>query len=400
MSGAMTDQGATNGRGFCRVDNAIIDEYGAAIGPYGIAVYLVLLRCSDADAYAFPSYSYIAERTGMSMRKVASVVKQLAALGLIEIADRRTHSSNGYTLRPLHQVHTHMHDVHTHMHDVHDAESHNHASHAYPMHQVHTDLHDVHDPHAPGASDPCTTCMPPMHEVHANNTQLTRPNDQDPGDPVCFVGGSPPTHTDPAGSAESQPPAESNAAGWSRFLNSLAWVCYGHGDLDALTKAQLGALTAEAKRMFAAGYRRDDLQIWLDEHWRPQWAGRKAQTGTYPRPRPDQVRSGIPALRDKRAELAELTARGGALQPRRPPPPADDPDDPAYVVRRAISGIANIDLSDAGVAVAGDATTITLPASRVEYARRQYTRSIVFALRSAGLPYNVEFAAKPELVPA
>lgn len=123
-------------------------------------------------------------------------------------------------------------------------------------------------------------------------------SDPSPEPSVCFVGGEPPTHTGHSAGYSAE-----QADAWTTWLRALAWVCYGHQDLNALTQAQFGALTAEAKRMFADGFRPDDLRTWLDEEWKPQWAGQYARSRTYPRPRPEQVRAGIPAVHARTAAL-------------------------------------------------------------------------------------------------
>jgi hypothetical protein len=73
------------------VDNAFIrGGWGAAVGPYGIAVYDVL--CLHADAHtqdAWPSYSTIADLTGMSRRQAIRKIAELERLGLVHKEQER-----------------------------------------------------------------------------------------------------------------------------------------------------------------------------------------------------------------------------------------------------------------------------------------------------------------------
>ena len=85
------------------VDNTIIRDYGAELGPYGIAVYCCLCVHADLEEQTcFPSQATIAGLIGCSRRKVHDAVLKLEALGLIQ-AERRQkdtgdYDSNVYTL--------------------------------------------------------------------------------------------------------------------------------------------------------------------------------------------------------------------------------------------------------------------------------------------------------------
>lgn len=83
------------------------------------------------------------------------------------------------------------------------------------------------------------------------------------------------------------------SAEWQAYLEALCWVCHGHQKTDALTEVQLGALTAEAKKIRDAGYSKDELRDWWKQVWRNDWRWDKGRQ----RPRPDEVRSSIPILR-------------------------------------------------------------------------------------------------------
>jgi len=71
------------------VDNIFVDTYGPIIGPYGHAVYNVLLRHSTPKGTgAFPSHKTIAEKSGCGPTKVKKVLKQFQDLGLIFVVKR------------------------------------------------------------------------------------------------------------------------------------------------------------------------------------------------------------------------------------------------------------------------------------------------------------------------
>lgn len=85
------------------VDNAIIDEYGDQLGPYGLAVYVALCRHADIDSQeCYPSYSTLAGETGMGITSVKKAVHNLVALGLVTVKGQcmedGRQTSNLYTL--------------------------------------------------------------------------------------------------------------------------------------------------------------------------------------------------------------------------------------------------------------------------------------------------------------
>ena len=86
---------------FFQVENKILDKHGAAMGPYGIAVYSALCRFSDKSGRAFPSHDKIASVTGMSRRQVMRVIDKLVDLKLIVKTTRRNNNmkqSNVYQI--------------------------------------------------------------------------------------------------------------------------------------------------------------------------------------------------------------------------------------------------------------------------------------------------------------
>jgi chromosomal replication initiation ATPase DnaA len=70
------------------VDNVFLRwGYGRAVGPYGIAIYNVLvLHAGVEDQDCWPSYKTMAFLTGMSRRQAIREVKKLSDLTLIEVA--------------------------------------------------------------------------------------------------------------------------------------------------------------------------------------------------------------------------------------------------------------------------------------------------------------------------
>ena len=70
--------------GFYIVDNELIDDYGAIIGVYGIAVYNVLAKYANENgSNIFPSYQTIADTLDISRPKVISTIKILVDAGLV-----------------------------------------------------------------------------------------------------------------------------------------------------------------------------------------------------------------------------------------------------------------------------------------------------------------------------
>jgi hypothetical protein len=80
--------------------NSIIDDYGAAIGPAGIAVYACLARHANRQGRCYPSYSRLARHTGLSKRSVIRTMKRLIDAGVVAIVNSDT-KGNLYQLRGL-----------------------------------------------------------------------------------------------------------------------------------------------------------------------------------------------------------------------------------------------------------------------------------------------------------
>jgi biotin operon repressor len=68
--------------------HSVIDDYGAVIGPYGIAVYICLCRHVDREESTFVGQRTIATEIGSGRTSVNQAVAKLRELGLIDVEDR------------------------------------------------------------------------------------------------------------------------------------------------------------------------------------------------------------------------------------------------------------------------------------------------------------------------
>lgn len=76
-------------------------------------VLAYLWRCRNATTHQCnPSVSTIAEKTGLSVRKVFLCLKSLTSRGLIEVRSGNSSRSNNYKLT-VHEVQSSMHHMHT-----------------------------------------------------------------------------------------------------------------------------------------------------------------------------------------------------------------------------------------------------------------------------------------------
>ena len=83
--------------------NVVIDHYGPALGPHGIAVYVALCRYANDDGACWPSIATIGRDTGMSPNRVRRSLSDLERAGLISIMHRpneqtKLHQTSIYTL--------------------------------------------------------------------------------------------------------------------------------------------------------------------------------------------------------------------------------------------------------------------------------------------------------------
>jgi hypothetical protein len=72
---------------FFIIDNAVIDNFGAKMGPHAFMVYAVIARYAK-DGKCFPKYATIADKTGMSRPTAINAVRQLVELGLLKVRKR------------------------------------------------------------------------------------------------------------------------------------------------------------------------------------------------------------------------------------------------------------------------------------------------------------------------
>ena len=89
---------------FFWMHNVVLDDYGAQLGAYGIAVYAVLCRFANNETQlAFPGIATIASRVACSERQVQRMLKKLEAIGLIGIRSVNTktgaYAHNEYVLQ-------------------------------------------------------------------------------------------------------------------------------------------------------------------------------------------------------------------------------------------------------------------------------------------------------------
>lgn len=91
------------------VDDALIDHFAPKIGVYGIAVYVLLVRHAK-NHKAFPSWSRMVERLGISRKTVQRTLTDLENTGLIKIKKRRSAHGDSdtslYTIQDLSHLRT------------------------------------------------------------------------------------------------------------------------------------------------------------------------------------------------------------------------------------------------------------------------------------------------------
>ena len=77
-----------------RLDNALIDEYAAKIGPYGVALYTALARyCNSRTEQCYPSLVTLSKKLGMTHLTARRALAALAKHGLVHVEARPGHSS-------------------------------------------------------------------------------------------------------------------------------------------------------------------------------------------------------------------------------------------------------------------------------------------------------------------
>lgn len=88
------------------IDNGLIDDYGAIIGPYGITLYCRLAVFASADGECQVGLQALANATGMSKQQVRREVYRLIELGLIAVVNQvdpttKEHHPNRYIILPM-----------------------------------------------------------------------------------------------------------------------------------------------------------------------------------------------------------------------------------------------------------------------------------------------------------
>lgn len=92
--------------GFYIVDEEVVDEYGAKIGPLGLAVYNVLVRYANKQGTScFPSYQTIADKLGISRPSAVKGVQILIDHKLVRkharVDEAGDAASNDYKILPV-----------------------------------------------------------------------------------------------------------------------------------------------------------------------------------------------------------------------------------------------------------------------------------------------------------
>ena len=71
------------------VDNTVLDTYGPALGPIGLALYMGLCRYANSTTgKCFPSLVTLSRQCGISVISASRHLKDLVACGLIQIEPR------------------------------------------------------------------------------------------------------------------------------------------------------------------------------------------------------------------------------------------------------------------------------------------------------------------------
>jgi hypothetical protein len=70
-------------RGWFHLDNAVIDVYLPKVGPIAFAVYASIVRHSDRNGIAFPSYTKLQQELGTGRTQIANAIRIIVDAGLI-----------------------------------------------------------------------------------------------------------------------------------------------------------------------------------------------------------------------------------------------------------------------------------------------------------------------------
>ena len=97
----MVDRINTTKIPYFQVPNAIFE---VGLNQYQVVVYIYLARCGNGNSKAFPSYQTIADKCGISKRKVIDTIAELEKFKLLKKTVRKSpkqgelHFSNLYTV--------------------------------------------------------------------------------------------------------------------------------------------------------------------------------------------------------------------------------------------------------------------------------------------------------------
>lgn len=83
-------------KGWFWMDNTILDDYGATVGPYGIALYALLARHADDKRRAFPSLQRMMKMLDLSRQSIVRTLDLLEQHGLIR-RERQQNAKQGKT---------------------------------------------------------------------------------------------------------------------------------------------------------------------------------------------------------------------------------------------------------------------------------------------------------------
>lgn len=152
--------------GWFWIDNDLLDQHGAIIGPHGIAVYAALARFADSRGECYPATTTIARITGLSRATVSTTLAALVDRRIVAV----THTAgrvNVYHLlsfpqpvdKPVNVVDRLGGDLSTTLTGV---------------------VNVVDRGRQRGRQGLSTTLTGVVNHVDANKTKLTRPIEQDP----------------------------------------------------------------------------------------------------------------------------------------------------------------------------------------------------------------------------